>query len=262
MSNDISEVVISRIKEHGDFYHALFCVALDEYSDPKKAIEVADLSINKNKNISRFVFKEGETDVSSKDKSLSSHEVGVILTKQYHNVKSGYTPEHMEEKWLSSDKFNLVKKVPVWCLRPYKYHPPSDKSHTHGPLIVDANKNNANLKYGSFGSDSEYLIVDGKHRWWTSIREHKPFYDCFVGDSIREDLERHIKEFGPKRSKFIIDVNSYYKNQTFDNKERVINSGMDCDLTFKQLNMLFSKYKKGIKFNFVYGRYEDNGWRK
>src|SRR6202042_2507906 len=84
-------------------------------------------------------FKEGGEDVSSSDKILTYHQVGEILSKQYYNKKSGHTPEEMADEWLESSSYSLMKDVPLWCLKPYKYEEPDDLSHSTGPLIIDGN---------------------------------------------------------------------------------------------------------------------------
>jgi hypothetical protein len=175
-------------------------------------------------------FIEGEEELSSSDKSISVHEVAKILTKQYHNIKGNFTPKFMKDKWLSSTEYKLVKDVPLWCMRPYKWHPKSDKSHSNGPIILDSNKQSYKLKYGAFGSDPEIVICDGKHRFWQALYSGKKTYDCFVGDAIYEDMKEYIKEFTPKRDKFVAALSAYYEayHEDKEDKSRFAKAG-DAD---------------------------------
>jgi hypothetical protein len=202
-------------------------------------------------------YDEGEDRISSKDKVLTQRQVAVILTKQYHNAKHRFSPNRMANRWLTSEEYTLVKAVPLWVMRPFKYHPPSDRSYSVGPIILDYFGEYPET-WGSFGSKDIFRIVDGKHRYWDSLRDGKKTFNCFVGDAIHDELLEYIQEFGPKRDRFLKALKKFYENPEGD--DAVVEmwiAGEKCGLDLNQLNDIINQYKYiGIKLNPEMGEFQ------
>lgn len=220
MTNDEARKVLFLVEEHGDNFFACWSVVMDQTKgDSDKSIEIATKCVqnpgDKSK-VSRFDFKEGSDDISSSKKTLTQQEVGEILVDQYKKVKAakdrGYKtdPEKQISKWVTSDKFTLVKDVPLWAIRVYADIKNGDKSHSTGPIVLDRLKGDPDERYGSFGSMDTCIVLDGKHRVADALESGKETLDAYVGNDIKEELENHIKEFGPKRERFSKALDSYY----------------------------------------------------
>src|SRR5208282_1963633 len=178
-----------------------------------------------------------------------------ILTKQYKNKPKKFTPEYMMDRWVESDKFTLVKNIPIWVVSPFKYVKPDDKSYSTGPLIVDYDKSNYPHRYGSFGSKDIYKIIDGKHRWWQYIRDGKETVDAFVGDVIIDEIEEWVEEFWPRRERFVEALDDYYFGD--EDVDEMWEAGEECGLTQNQLDDLVEEYENGNYFDPSTGEFVD-----
>lgn len=162
---------------------------------------------------SRFDFHEGSDDIPSTKKSLTAEDVGKILASQYKKVtKKGYitSPEKEISKWVTSDKFILVRNIPLWSLRVYADIKDSDHSHSTGPIIIDRFKGSEDHRFGAFGSLETSAVVDGKHRVADALEAGKETLDAYVGNDIKEELLNHIREFSSKRDRFVDALSNYY----------------------------------------------------
>lgn len=212
-------------------------------------------------------FKEGEEPISADDTEISKATVAKVLTRQHKNLKGNFSPDRMAEKWLTSDIYKLVKNVPLWAITPFRYHPPNDKSHSHGPLIVDYFHDGPDReRWGSFGSNNIFRIVDGKHRFWDMLRKGESTADCFVGDAILDDLFNYVKDFGPKRSVFVKALESFYSTGSkkgFKDISTFINAGMECGLSRDQVEEMVDRWRDdGVKFDLDMGEFEDKAQEK
>jgi hypothetical protein len=122
-----------------------------------------------------------------------------------------YEPDPAEEirYWVVSRRFKRTR-IPIWSVSTYADIKDSDHSYSSGPIIVDRMKTPPKQRHGSFGSSTDFIVIDGKHRIHDHIEEQKTHINAFVGDAAYDDLKEYIREFSPVRQRFAQALEAYY----------------------------------------------------
>lgn len=212
--------------------------------------------------VSRFAgyYREGGVDVPAVDDTLTRAQIGLILADQYYNKRASVKPDYMINKWVVSNKFKLME-IPLWAIRPYKWVSRSDPTYSKGPLIIDGNKKGLRRNLGAFGSSIDFMVIDGKHRYYRDIRRSgaDTIVSAYVGDAIYQAIQEYIEWYAPLRHAFIHAVHDYYRNPNPATQAALLKAGDDARMLESQTYSLIDKFRRGYIFNFDFGEFVETG---
>lgn len=133
---------------------------------------------------------------------ISGDDVGALLADQHHHKQArehekqfgalANTTRHeapfLKDRFVKSEKFHL-RDIPIDSVHPLA--PASGKSHSSGPIVVDANKGSFGRLHGHFGAPPRVVILDGKHRHAEALARGEKTIKAYVGEHAQEHIDQH-----------------------------------------------------------------------